>query len=63
MYDTLLDGSLVVDALWQEIVQWAVVEQPPLAAVQQRKLMTERILSDPDGDRILAEFNALEEAA
>lgn len=56
-------GSEIVDALWQEIVHWAVAEQPLLIAEQQRKMMTERILSHENGEEILARFNALEEAA
>jgi hypothetical protein len=56
-------GSEIVDALWQEIVHWAVAEQPLLIAEQQRKKMTERILSHENGEEILARFNALEEAA
>jgi hypothetical protein len=58
-----IPGAEVVDALWQEIVRWAVVEQPRLLADQQRKMMTERILGHPDGERILARFHALEEVA
>jgi hypothetical protein len=58
-----ISGAAVVDALWQEIVRWAVVEQPRLLAAQQRKMMNERILGHPDGERILARFDALEEAA
>ena len=56
-------GAVVVDALWNEIVRWAVVEQPKLVAEQQRKMMTERILSHAEGDRILSRFDELEEAA
>ncbi len=56
-------GRDIVDALWGGMVQWATVEQPKLAAEQQRKVLTERILSDPGGEgpRILEMFNALEE--
>jgi hypothetical protein len=57
-----IPGSEVVDALWGGIVQWATVEQPKLAAEHQRKLLRERILAHPDSDRVLREFDALEEA-
>lgn len=58
-----IPGCQLVDPLWDEIVHWAIVEQPLLQAEQQRKMMSERILSHPDGERILADFNALEEQA
>jgi hypothetical protein len=58
-----IPGAQVVDALWSEIVQWAVVEQPEFVAAQQRQMMSERIRKHPDGERILTEFNALEETA
>jgi len=54
-------GHEVVDPFWDRIVHWATVEQPKLAAEQQRRLLTERILRHPDGDEILIEFDALEE--
>lgn len=57
----LLSGHEVVDPLWKTIVNWATVEQPKLMAEQQRKALTERILAHPEGERILEEFNALEE--
>jgi hypothetical protein len=57
----LLPGAEVVDPLWAEIVRWATVEQPKLAAEQQRELLTRRILEHAEGQRILAAFNALDE--
>jgi hypothetical protein len=56
-----LKGREIVDEQWAAICQWATVEQPKLQAEQQRKLMVERISGHPEGDRILAEFHALEE--
>ena len=53
-------GAELIDPAWRELVRWATQEQPRLAAEQQRALLTERILKAPDGERILAEFNALE---
>ncbi len=58
-----LSGAEVVDTLWQRIVHWATVEQPPLAAAQQRELLTGRIREHADADRILETFRRLEEAA
>jgi len=55
-------GHEVVDALWNGIVHWATLEQPKLAAEQQRQMLTERILAHPDGQRVLEEFNRLEES-
>jgi hypothetical protein len=54
-------GAAIVDPLWEGIVRWATVEQPLIAAAQQRALYRERILADPQGPRILAAFDALEE--
>ncbi len=56
-------GAEIVDALWGGIVQWATVEQPKLAAEQQKKLLTERILAHREGPRILEAFHRLAEAA
>jgi hypothetical protein len=56
-----LPGRDVVDPLWDGIVQWATVEQPKLAAERQRQILTERILAHTDGERILRDFNALED--
>ncbi len=58
-----VSGRELVDTLWGGIVQWATVEQPPLAAAQSRRLLRERILAHADGERILREFESLEEAA
>jgi hypothetical protein len=54
-----LDGKTVIDRLWEGIVRWWTIEQPPLAAAQQRAVMRERILRHPDGARILAHYEAL----
>jgi hypothetical protein len=58
-----IPGREIVDALWGGIVRWATVEQPVLAAEQQKKLLTERILAHREGPRILAAFHRLAEAA
>jgi hypothetical protein len=52
-------GHELIDPIWQGIVRWATVEQPPLAAAQQRALLRERIAKHPEADRVLAEFEAL----
>jgi len=57
-----LPGREIVDSMWKGIVHWATAEQPRLAAAQQRQLYIDRISAHPDGERILAEFHALEEA-
>ncbi len=56
-----ISGKEIVDPFWTEITKWATDEQPKLAAEQQRKLLEARILEHPEGDRVLEEFNALEE--
>jgi hypothetical protein len=57
-----LPGRELVDPLWEGIVRWATVEQPPLAAERQRELLRERIARHPESARIQREFDALEEA-
>jgi hypothetical protein len=57
-----LAGAEVVDPLWSRIVAWATVEQPKLAAAQQRPQLRDRIRAHPQGARILAAFDALGEA-
>ncbi len=54
-----IPGSELVDSVWAGLVRWATVERPRLAAAQERELMSQRILGAPDGERILAAFNAL----
>ena len=56
-------GHEIIDASWERIVHWATVEQPKLAAVESRKMLSERILKYPDGERILEKFLALEDTA
>jgi hypothetical protein len=55
-------GAELVDSLWEGIVRWATVEQPPLAAEQQRRILCERIARHPEAERVRREFDALEEA-
>ena len=55
-------GHELIDKAWARIVNWATVEAPKLQAEESRKMLTERILKHPDGQRILEKFNALEAA-
>ena len=57
----LKPGHEIIDAAWARIVRWATVDQPKLAAVESRKMLSERILKHPDGERILERFLALED--
>lgn len=56
-----LPGSEIVDDFWAGITQWATVEQPRLAAEQQRALCTERIAAHPEAARVQAAFDRLED--
>jgi hypothetical protein len=58
-----LPGREVVDSLWKEIVTWATVEQPPLAAARQREIIAKRICAHPEAERLQREFDALEDPA
>jgi len=58
------DGSTVpaaalIDRFWAGLVQWATVEQPQLAAENQYQVLKPVIGEHEDGERILAEFDAL----
>ncbi len=56
-----MKGAEIVDDFWNEIVHWATVEQPKLAAEQQREIFRERIAAHPEADRVQAAFDALED--
>lgn len=58
-----IPGHRVVDPIWQGIVHWATVDQPKFVAEQQKQMLSDRILAHPDGERILAAFHALVDAA
>jgi hypothetical protein len=52
-------GHEIIDPFWERVAHWATHEQPKLQAEQQRKVLTERILAHPDGERILERFDVL----
>ena len=54
-----LKGAELIDRFWQGLVHWATVEQPRIAARNQRAALLPIILAQPQGERILAEFDAL----
>jgi len=54
-------GREIVDTLWEGIVKWATIEQPPLAAVQQKAVLLDRISAHPQAERVRREFLALED--
>ena len=51
-------GSELIDRFWGGLVRWATIDQPPLAAQQQRELIESRIKAHPEATQILAEFAA-----
>jgi hypothetical protein len=55
-----IPGTELIDPLWARMVQWHAVENPKLQREQTRKDVEARILSHPEGERILEEFRALE---
>jgi hypothetical protein len=57
-----LSGREVVDTLWDGIVGWATLQQPPLQAAQQRGLLEDRVGKHPEGVRVWAAFEALADA-
>lgn len=61
--DGTISGAEVIDRFWSDLVHWATVEQPQLAAQQQREMLVERINKHPEADRVLAEFDAVADQA
>lgn len=53
-----IPGAEIIDRFWHDLVHWATVEQPKLAAEQQRQVLVERITRHPEADRVLTEFDA-----
>lgn len=51
-------GAELVDRFWDGMVHWATVDKPQLDAVRTRERLVEKIMAAPDGERILAEFDA-----
>jgi hypothetical protein len=51
-------GAELIDRVWDGLVTWATVDQPAAMADQQRALIEGRILAHPDGQRVLADFDA-----
>ena len=53
-----VSGAELIDRFWAGLVRWATVEQPELAAAEQRKMLVERIAKHAEAERVLAEFDA-----
>ena len=57
-----IDGAEIIDRLWADLVHWATVEQPELAARQQHELIEQR-LTDSGHAEVIPEFQALSDLA
>ncbi len=53
-----ISGAEIIDRFWNDLVRWAVVDQPALQADQQRTMLEERISAHIEADRVLQEFDA-----
>ncbi|MDW3218593.1 MAG: hypothetical protein R8F63_08245 [Acidimicrobiales bacterium] len=53
-----VSGAELIDRFWSGLVEWATVQQPKLAAVEQRKVLHDRIAEHAEPARVLAEFEA-----
>jgi hypothetical protein len=51
-------GRTLIELFWSGLVRWATEDQPRLMADKQRAEIVERILAHPDGERVLADFDA-----
>ncbi|MFP6578834.1 MAG: hypothetical protein VCC02_03440 [Myxococcota bacterium] len=56
-----VSGATLVDPLWSGIVEWATVQQPRAVALQQRTVLSKRILAHADGEVLLERFESLGE--
>jgi hypothetical protein len=54
-----IPGAALIDRFWAGLIGWATVEQPRIAAAQQYELIKARILAHPQGQQLLAQFDAL----
>ena len=54
-------GKEIVDTLWEGIVKWATIEQPPLAAAQQKAVLLDRISAHSQAARVREAFLGLED--
>ncbi len=52
-----ISGAEVIDRFWHDLVHWATVDQPRLQAEEQRRVLVERIMQHPEGERVLQEFD------
>ena len=52
-------GKSIIDPFWQQLIQWATIEQPKLAAEQQYSVIRESILKHQDGRQLLSSFDDL----
>jgi hypothetical protein len=49
-------GGELIARFWDGLVRWATVEQPALAAEQQREVLRRRVMSHSDGPTVWQEF-------
>jgi hypothetical protein len=52
-------GAELIDRFWDGLVRWATVDQPAIAARNAYETLKPIILEHPDGERILAAFDAI----
>jgi hypothetical protein len=52
-------GAELIDRFWHGLVQWATVEQPAIAALNQYETIKPIILEHPRGESILESFDSL----
>lgn len=53
-----VSGRELIDRFWGGLVRWATVDQPALAAAQQREILHRRVFAHPDGAAIWSEFES-----
>ena len=56
-------GAELIDRMWNDLVRWATVDQPVLAARQLREALEPLILEHPEGAAVLTEFDRISDLA
>lgn len=56
--DGVMSGADLIARFWDGLVRWATVDQPSLAAAQQRQVIEARIADHPDAEQVRAQFDA-----
>lgn len=55
-----IPGRTIIDPVWEKMIEWHAVTNADFSRKQSRENVVERLRKRPDGERLIAEFDALE---